>query len=351
MCNSSHSRLLGFFGCLPGIWRALQCIRRYHDTRNAFPHLANCGKYAWTILYYMSLSLYRLDKTDHLRAFFILCGTINSIYCIIWDLVMDWSELNSVAKPRILTSIPGLIDPTAKHRFLRENLAFNQVWMYYLAILIDPILRFNWIFYAIYANDVQHSAILSFLIALSEVFRRGMWTVFRVENEHCTNVGRFRASRDIPLPYHLESSQEASEERPQPGTSDEEEQRHTVSPLVTVPSRTSGMDVSRTHTHASASSTVRRRKQNTPSPLIRGMNRVGTILHMAHSQDFERRRSPDEASTKDDGADDSSDDDQEHAEEEELEEEIAAAASVREDGQGDGTSGDVEDLEIRDNHT
>jgi hypothetical protein len=100
MCNSSHSRLLGFFACLPGIWRALQCLRRYHDTRNAFPHLANCGKYAWTILYYMSLSLYRLDKSDHLRAFFIFSATINSTYCSVWDLVMDWSELGSVA-PKI----------------------------------------------------------------------------------------------------------------------------------------------------------------------------------------------------------------------------------------------------------
>ena len=110
-CNSSHSRLLGFFSALPGIWRALQCIRRYYDTRNIFPHLVNCGKYTWTILYYMSLSLYRVHKVHQLRAFFIFCATINSVYCSrcenfqtnncadvgtgIWDLVMDWSMLPS----------------------------------------------------------------------------------------------------------------------------------------------------------------------------------------------------------------------------------------------------------------
>ena len=108
-CNSTHSRLLGFFSTVPGIWRALQCLRRYYDTRNAFPHLVNCGKYTFTILFYMSLSLYRIDKNDSLKALFITFATVNSIYCCkfsrcilfshwsltftaIWDLAMDWSR-------------------------------------------------------------------------------------------------------------------------------------------------------------------------------------------------------------------------------------------------------------------
>ena len=107
-CNSTHSRLLGFFSTVPGIWRALQCIRRYYDTRNAFPHLVNCGKYTFTILFYMSLSLYRVHQNDSLKALFITCATINSVYCCkslsehpyhdmmligvaVWDLCMDWS--------------------------------------------------------------------------------------------------------------------------------------------------------------------------------------------------------------------------------------------------------------------
>lgn len=53
--------------------------------------------------------------------------------------------------------------------------------MYYVAMVVDPILRCNWIFYAIYSNEIQHSAMLSFSVALSEVLRRGIWTLFRVE--------------------------------------------------------------------------------------------------------------------------------------------------------------------------
>lgn len=70
-------------------------------------------------------------------------------------------------------------------------------------MVLDPTLRFNWIFYAIYTSDTQHSSVVSFVVSLSEVLRRGMWTLFRVENEHCTNVENAKASRDVPLPYKL----------------------------------------------------------------------------------------------------------------------------------------------------
>lgn len=92
-CSSSSSRLLGFFSTVPGIFRALQCLRRYHDTKNVFPHLVNCGKYIFTILYYMTLSIYRIDKSAENKAIFIVFAAINAVYCTTWDVMMDWSTL------------------------------------------------------------------------------------------------------------------------------------------------------------------------------------------------------------------------------------------------------------------
>ena len=77
--------------------------------------------------------------------------------------------------------IVGLCNPYAEHPFLRDVLGYKQTWIYYAAIVLDPILRFNWIFYAIYSRDIQHSALLSFVVGLSEVIRRAMWMLFRVE--------------------------------------------------------------------------------------------------------------------------------------------------------------------------
>jgi hypothetical protein len=185
---------------------------------------------------------------------------------------MDWSLLN----------------PHAKKRFLRDTLAYKQTWIYYVAIVLDPILRFNWIFYAIFAKDVQHSALLSFFVSFSEVCRRGMWIVFRVENEHCTNVGRFRASRDVPLPFSLHSPEGPAA------------MESGLSPIASVPTQpptpaggsTPGTRITPATTTGSEHHTTPslRRRKLTPSPLVSGLNRVGSIMHAAHAQDFERRK-------------------------------------------------------------
>ncbi|PLB45945.1 EXS-domain-containing protein [Aspergillus steynii IBT 23096] len=277
-CNSSHSRLLGFFTCIPSILRALQCLRRYADTKNVFPHLLNFGKYMFGVLYYATLSMYRIDKVTRFEAPFITFALLNAVYTSVWDLAMDWS----------------LGNPYARNPLLRDALAFRKAWVYYAAMAIDVIVRFNWIFYAIFAHDIQHSAVLSFAVSFSEICRRGVWTIFRVENEHCTNVLLFRASRDVPLPYEVASPQAEAD--------------HTAELQLHEPE---------TATAQSAPADVEHGTPSTPgaSMRARGMSRVGTILASAHAQDFERRKRPDQMAVASvshgpgESPDDSSDDD------------------------------------------
>ena len=210
----------------------------------------------------MTLSLYRIGKSHHYRAAFVVCACINAIYTSIWDLAMDWS----------------LGNPHAKYPFLRDFLAFRRRWVYYAAMIIDPLLRFSWILYIIFQGDVQHSAIVSFVVALLEVGRRGMWSIFRVENEHCTNVCRFRASRDLPLPYDLSSTFPSASELP--------DGDHVPASGV-MPPRTTGVDIERIAT----SQSLRHRGTSQSSDSGGGtLSRVGNLLANAHAQDFERRK-------------------------------------------------------------
>ena len=158
-------------------------------------------------------------------------------------------------------------------------------------MIIDPILRFNWIFYAIFSGELQHSALLSFFVGFSEVCRRGVWTLFRVENEHCTNVGRFRASRDVPLPYDVPSpSPSTPEEGEGPHSHPTPEQHRHPGPFQASPSSAG----SSSNLEAQPQSgTLRRRQTLSNTPIQRGMARVGTIMTQAHAQDFERKRKPD----------------------------------------------------------
>jgi len=187
-CNSNHSRLMGFLAALPPILRALQCVRRYVDTRHAFPHLANFAKYTMSIMAAMCLSLYRIDGTQTNLSLFITFAAINAVYCSVWDVFMDFS----------------LLQADAKEFLLRDIVAMKPVWLYYVILVVDPLLRFNWVFYAIFTYNTQHSTMVSFGVALVEVVRRAMWLLLRVENEHCSNVAQYKASREIPLPYQLD---------------------------------------------------------------------------------------------------------------------------------------------------
>lgn len=288
-CNSGHSMLLGFFTTLPAIWRALQCLRRYYDTRNWFPHLANFAKYFCNILYYMTLSLYRLQHSNERHAVFIVFAILNGVYCSVWDVLMDWS----------------LGNPYARYPFLRDNLAFRRAWIYYVAIIVDVVLRQQWILYAIYTHDLQHSSIVSFIVALAEVIRRGMWSVFRVENEHCNNVVQFRASRDVPLPYALRSSDSTStkdkkrnkksKNKTDEDTSDDE--TTVTSPNPTTPSAggsgtATAIDLERQKTNTSSRTgdgSMRQRKNQT-TPGLAALRRVGTVIAAAHSQDFQKKK-------------------------------------------------------------
>jgi hypothetical protein len=177
----------------------------------------------------------------------------------------------------------SLLQPQANRRFLRDVRGYNSPYYYYLAMILDPILRFNWIFYSIYTHDVQHNSVVSFLVGFSEVTRRGMWTLFRVENEHCSNVARFKASRDVPLPYDLETSSQQSlaEAGQAPSPEAEPTAPSTASPTISRHrSHTTGLEPTE-----SVGSSMR---QRIPAP-IRTFTR---ILADAHTQDFEKKRKP-----------------------------------------------------------
>ena len=211
---------------------------------------------------------------------------------------MDWSK--SVDLPvSDDTDNLGLGNPYAPHPFLREVLGYKRPWVYYTAMVIDPILRFNWVLYVVLSYERQHSALLSFFVSFSEICRRAMWTLFRVENEHCTNVGRFRASRDIPLPYELDLNEESiTEEERFPTHTTSSSREH--SPRTISRSQADGApaDVEQAPSEGSFLQRHALLRRTTvaniigETPISRGLGRVGTLMTEAHAQDFERKRRP-----------------------------------------------------------
>ncbi|XP_056148785.1 xenotropic and polytropic retrovirus receptor 1 homolog isoform X1 [Lampris incognitus] len=193
VCLSYSYGVRAVIQCLPAWFRFVQCLRRYRDTKRAFPHLVNAGKYSTSFFVVTLGALYKTHKaeghadTDVFFYLYISCLVISSCYTLIWDLKMDW----------------GLFDRNAgENTFLREEIVYPQKAYYYSAIVEDVLLRFAWTLTVSLTRVGSYphiSDILATILAPLEVFRRFVWNFFRLENEHLNNCGEFRAVRDISV--------------------------------------------------------------------------------------------------------------------------------------------------------
>lgn len=314
-CTSNQSRLMGFLATLPSIWRLLQCLRRYMDTGDWFPHLANSLKYSMSAVYYITLSVYRIDRRSETKAVFIVFASINSVYTAIWDIVMDWSLLQS----------------DSKHFLLRDHLFYKKPIYYYLAMIADVVLRFQWIVFAFFGRPINESPATAFLVALAELFRRFIWLTFRMENEHATNVFLFRASKDTPLPYAVSKKIEKAVKKlvqlryyskyPEEAIQDEELSPEVLETTIETPPGTATVSGASARAYSSgireardeeASVAVSRRtmvsSQMTPQKKST-LSKISTKLNRAHIKDFQRRKTTAEIEEDSDDDDDDEDDD------------------------------------------
>ncbi|WBW74913.1 SPX/EXS domain protein [Schizosaccharomyces osmophilus] len=185
LCNSSNSPLLGFFTTLPAILRIFQCFRRYADSLQMFPHLVNALKYMFTVCTQMLLSLYRRKVGLKYRICYTIFAGINAMFSYTWDITMDWSLF---------------IRKDDRWEFRKHRL-LKRIWPYALAMIFNFVIRIAFIFYTIFPNHIQHSSGISFFITLSELFRRCLWNVLRVENEEIYNRENLRAARELKIDF------------------------------------------------------------------------------------------------------------------------------------------------------
>lgn len=139
VCTSSGNGIRPVISCLPAMWRLLQCLRCFYDTKQV-KHLVNMGKYMTTfpvvILATMfatkvdaSFSFYRLDwkEVGWIIVLWLIFSFIHAIYTFLWDIYCDWG----------LWSF-------AKGSYFRKTLIYRYKIIYLSAIIFDFFLRFVW---------------------------------------------------------------------------------------------------------------------------------------------------------------------------------------------------------------
>ena len=170
-CSRSSWWLVAVVACLPAWFRFAQCIRRYRDTREAFPHLVNAGKYSTTFLVITFRTLHSSYSTQAQWSPFFYCyvlsALVSSCYTYIWDIKMDWGFFTAGA---------------GENKFLREEIVYSSKSYYYAAIIEDLVLRFSWTVSLILKETGyrQYSELTTSVFAILEVVRRFIWNFFRL---------------------------------------------------------------------------------------------------------------------------------------------------------------------------
>ncbi|KAG9315676.1 EXS family-domain-containing protein [Chiua virens] len=189
-CGAGQNwKLYAFIGLLPFIIRFVQCVRRYWDSKLP-TQLLNAGKYGAGMVYYIFYFNWRHQEnslTDKSYIYWCLAAVTYSLYGCAWDFFVDWS----------------MCKPYARYPLLRPELGYKtHIPFYYLAMLFNLISRFNWLLY-IFCRNLNFEA-CAFIDAVLEIVRRVVWNFYRLENKHVSNVDMYRATRDVPLPYHFD---------------------------------------------------------------------------------------------------------------------------------------------------
>ncbi|KFK44590.1 hypothetical protein AALP_AA1G278500 [Arabis alpina] len=166
-CRSSDVYNTFYFivAVIPYWSRFLQCVRRFFegkDSSQAFNALN-----AWVF------------------------SALATFYGTYWDIVYDWGLLRSPSKG-----------------WLREKLLVPNKAVYYVAMVLNIVLRLAWLQTVLDFNiSFLHRETMIALLAGLEIIRRGIWNFFRLENEHLNNVGKFRAFKSVPLPFNYDEEE------------------------------------------------------------------------------------------------------------------------------------------------
>ncbi|KAF2290112.1 hypothetical protein GH714_002657 [Hevea brasiliensis] len=175
--------------------RLLQCLRRLFEEKDPMQGY-NGLKYFVTIVAVSLRTAYSLNKGIAWKVIAWIFSVTAAIAGTYWDLVIDW----------------GLLQRHSKNRWLRDKLLVPNKIIYYVAMVLNVLLRFAWLQTVLnFTLFSLHKETSIAIVASLEIIRRGIWNFFRLENEHLNNVGKYRAFKSVPLPFNYDEDDDKDE--------------------------------------------------------------------------------------------------------------------------------------------
>ena len=136
-CTSSKNWVRPVITALPAVWRLLQCLRCFYETRKA-KHLINACKYFTTLPVVVFAALFSIKVQGNIEKNFIfheagwilicwlLSSFVHGLYTFLWDVCCDWGLWN------------------LRCAFFQRKLVYTRKAVYVVAIVADFVLRGFW---------------------------------------------------------------------------------------------------------------------------------------------------------------------------------------------------------------
>lgn len=179
---------------LPLVFRALQCLRRFHDTPTANKHILNFGKYFTSIIVVVASAI---NSKSTVTIVFSVAATI---YSATWDIKMDWG-LSWAQLMRLRTQ--GRVHEHEQAPFSQRDRCFSPC-VYVCASVADVVARLVWVLSLLplsaLTEEAWNRAIVRAVMSALELLRRSVWAVLRIEYEQTANGGGFRSILWVPPP-------------------------------------------------------------------------------------------------------------------------------------------------------
>eukprot|EP00744_Colponema_vietnamica_P011589 GILI01016299.1.p1 GENE.GILI01016299.1~~GILI01016299.1.p1 ORF type:complete len:844 (-),score=130.69 GILI01016299.1:173-2497(-) len=178
-CYDVASRYGNIVALIPYYWRMCQCFLMYRRTENRV-HVINFGKYVSCVLYmFFSIVQNNVDPSKEDRSlngliWFLHVGS--QLYCFCWDILMDWGWIKG------------------KNR----SSMFGSNWPYLFATIFDFCGRMFFILVNLYLSPILTPNYVQWLQVFIELLRRGIWSIFRLENENLNNLETYRKIDFVP---------------------------------------------------------------------------------------------------------------------------------------------------------
>ncbi|KAA3488157.1 phosphate transporter PHO1-like protein 10 isoform X2 [Gossypium australe] len=181
---------------IPFWLRFLQCIRRLFEEKEAM-HGYSSVNYLLTIVAAIIRTICELKKGMAWMVLALVSSSVVVIVATYWDIVFDW----------------GLLRRHSKNPYLRDKLLVPYKSVYFAAMALDVVLRIAWMQLVLeFKLHSLHRMAITTVVSCLEIIRRGIWSFFRIENEHLNNVGKYRAFKSVPLPFNYDDEEESSKD-------------------------------------------------------------------------------------------------------------------------------------------